>query len=157
SVWTDGYDTIRRRFETALSSDAQQVLLCIDSPGGEVAGCFETVRAMRAAAKVSGIRVIAFANEHAYSAAYALATVADEIYLPVPGGLGSIGVIATLEDVSAALQDAGINVEVITSGDEKSDGNPLVPLTDPVRERMQARVDALAAQFAELVAEQRGG
>lgn len=154
-LW-DGYDAIQERFKAALASEAGTVLLVIDSPGGDVAGLFDAVHAMRLAAREAGKKVVAFAGEAAYSAAYAIATVASEIYLPAAGGVGSVGVIATVYDRTAMTAKEGLNVVVLTSGDEKADGHPDIPLEDPALDRMQARVDGLALQFAELVAESRG-
>jgi ClpP class serine protease len=155
-LW-DGYDAIQCRFKAALESSAESVLLLIDSPGGDVAGLFDAVHAMRLAAAEAGKKVIAYAEEGAYSAAYALATAADEIILPQAGGVGSIGVIATVYDQTEATRNAGLNVVVLTSGEEKADGHPDVPLEEEALGRMQARIDSLAEQFATLVAEKRGG
>ena len=154
-MW-DGYDEIIKRFEVACASQAAGVFVTIGSPGGEVEGLFEACRVMRQMASRAGKPVVAYVDESAYSAAYAIAAVADAIYLPPAGGVGSIGVIGELVDLSAAQTAEGIRVEVIASGAEKADGNPSVPLTDPVIERAQARVDQLAGLFFEWVAVRRG-
>lgn len=153
--WWLGYDDVRAMLAEALASSAHTVVLRIDSPGGECAGCFEAVRAMRADVEASGKRVVAYADEAAYSAAYALATIADEIYLPASGGVGSVGVISTMLDMTAMNDRIGLRVEVITSGARKADGDPDVPLSDEAVEREQAIVSELGAQFCELVAESR--
>lgn len=153
--WWLGYDDVRAMLAEALASSAHTVVLRIDSPGGECAGAFEAVRAMRADVAASGKRVVAYADEAAYSAAYAIATVASEIYVPASGGVGSVGVISTLLDVSARNAAEGFRVEVITSGARKADGNPDVPLSDDAIAREQAVVSELGTQFCELVSEAR--
>jgi ClpP class serine protease len=153
----DTYEQIHRDFVSLLeSSDVSAIVLKFDSPGGEVSGLTETVRVMRAAKEASGKRVIAYVDEDCYSAAYALAQVADEIYLPEAGGVGSIGVITAMIDCTEMDKKNGLRFEVIASGSKKADGHPHVPLSDGAIARTKKRVDTLAAQFFELVAEQRG-
>jgi signal peptide peptidase SppA len=156
--WYDGFESVSTRFARALADErVQSVLLRINSPGGVVSGCFETARRMRAAAAQAGKPVVAYADESAYSAAYALASVAEKIVLPASGGVGSVGVIQTLYDESKANELMGLRVEVVTSGERKADGHPDVPLTKDVIARVEARVEQLAQLFAELVAEHRPG
>lgn len=154
-LW-DGYDEILRRFRVAVRSSAPGVFLTIGSPGGEVEGLFEACRVMRQEASKAGKPVVAYVDESAYSAAYAIAAVADAIYLPPAGGVGSIGVIGELVDMSAAYKAEGIRVAVITSGAEKADGNPAVPLSNATISRAQTRVDQLAGLFFDWVGVRRG-
>lgn len=152
-----GYDSIARDLETMLDDPrVRSVVLRINSPGGVVAGLFEGTRRMRAMVEASGKRVTAYADESAYSAAYALACVADEIVLPETGGVGSVGVIGSLYSEAAALAAAGIDVRVLTSGREKADGHPETPISDEAVARTQARVSELAAIFHREVAARRG-
>lgn len=155
SWWGTGYDGVVASFEAALSTDATCILLDIDSCGGSVAGCFAAVRQMREMAAASGKLVVAFANEAAYSAAYALATVASEIYVPESGGLGSIGVIGMVDDYTERMAQEGIKCAVLTTGARKADGNPMSPLTDASLAALQGTVDRLGAQFFGLVSEAR--
>lgn len=154
--WWHGYDTIEAALAQALlDGRASAVVLAIDSPGGVVAGLFDAVRRMRAAIEASGKRVIAVSDERCYSAAYAIACVADAIVVPQTAGVGSVGVIGTMVSWAAALDTAGVDVRVIVSGAEKADGHPAQPLSDGAVEREQARVDQLAQVFFEWVASRR--
>lgn len=155
SCWYDGYDAIVERFRLALKEDTSTVILRIDSPGGECAGCFDAVEKMRALAADSDKRIIAYADESAYSAAYAMACVADEIYLPRAGGVGSVGVIAVVADQVGLNERIGINVAVIFSGDHKADCHPDIPLSDDALAGVQHDVDILAEMFRELVSGSR--
>lgn len=155
--WWHGYDTLAAAFGQALlDGRARAVVLAIDSPGGYVAGLFDAVRRMRAAADAAGKPVVAVSDERCYSAAYALACVADAIVVPETAGAGSVGVIGTMVSWSAALDAAGVDVRVIVSGAEKGDGHPAQPLSDGAVAREQHRVDQLAAVFHAWVAERRG-
>lgn len=152
-----GYDTLAQDLGRALDdTNVRAVLFAIDSPGGVVAGCFDAVRAMRDRVEASGKPVVAVADEHCYSAAYALACVADEIVVPQTGGVGSVGVIATMTSVSRMYAEAGIDVTVVTSGSEKADGHPALPLSKEAVTRAQERVTAFAEVFIGWVAERRG-
>jgi ClpP class serine protease len=151
----DSYDAIKGRVAAALDSSASTVLLRIDSPGGDVAGCFETAREIRALAASKGKRLVAYADGLAASAAYALACAAEAIYLPETGFVGSIGVISTLMDVVEANRRYGLNVAVIVSGERKRFGHPDVPISSAAVEETQRQVDGLADIFFALVSECR--
>lgn len=153
----DGYESIAEDFAQACADPkVTAILLRINSPGGVVAGCFEAVRSMRAMAAQAGKPVTSFADESAYSAAYALACVGSTILLPPSGGVGSVGVIAALESCAKLNERMGLDVRVIKSGAQKGDGHPDTPITDDATARLQARVDDLAGQFATLVGACRG-
>jgi ClpP class serine protease len=152
-----GFDTILASFRAALESDADAVVLKINSPGGDAAGNIECARAMVAAKEAAGKPVWAFADEAAYSAAYALACVADRIYLPDTGGVGSIGCLCVAADMTEMARKAGVKAVVVRSGARKAEGHPLIPLDKDTLDRFQSRVDGLADIFAGFVAEQRGG
>lgn len=154
--WWHGYDFLEAAFSRALlDGRATAVVLAIDSPGGVVAGLFDAVKRMRAAADAVGKRVIAVSDERCYSAAYALACVADAIVVPETAGVGSVGVIGTMMSWAAALESAGVDVRVIVSGAEKADGHPAQPLSDGAVAREQSRVDQLAQVFFEWVSSRR--
>lgn len=156
-IWWDGYEAITARFRAALEHPATRaVLLRINSPGGQAAGCFEALRTMRALKHAAGKPVVAVADEMAFSGAYAMACIADHIVVPEAGGVGSVGVIHAVYDRSLCNSTEGLNVAVLVSGAQKADGHPDVPLGEDARARMQSEVDALAAIFTREVASARG-
>ncbi len=150
-----GYDGIRQSFLAALADpQADAIMLCIDSPGGEVAGCFDLVDTIYAA---RGIKPIwAVLNEVAFSAAYAIASAADVITVPRTGGTGSIGVIALHMDMSRALDADGLTVTIISYGEKKAHGIDVAPLSDSARQALQADIDAMGELFVATVARNRG-
>ena len=150
-----GYDGIRQGFAAAIADPmVRGIVLDIDSPGGQVSGLFDLVDAMVALRGQKPVHAIL--SESAYSAAYAIATVADRITVPRTGGSGSVGVIALQIEVSAALEKAGIAVNVIRFGARKAEGNPFEPLGKPARAGLQADIDTLGQLFAATVAANRG-
>ena len=69
------------------------ILLELDSPGGEASGIQDFARALRTTSQEKP--VIAHANEMAFSAAYWIASAAEELYAPASGMVGSVvGLVA---------------------------------------------------------------
>lgn len=157
SPFFDSYESVVARCRAAFDSDATSVLLRIDSPGGLVSGCLAAARELRAIATAAGKPLVAYVDETATSAAYALACAASRVVVPPTGRVGSIGVIECLPSFARAEQAAGVDVTVIMSGARKADGNPSLPMTDEARAALQQGVDQMARAFCELVASHRGG
>ncbi|WP_227459306.1 S49 family peptidase [Cupriavidus pauculus] len=149
-----GYDGIRQNLFMALDDpDVKAIALDIDSPGGEVAGCFDLVDTIYS---VRGNKPIwSILNESAYSAGYAIASAADRIVVPRTGGVGSIGVICAHVDLSKALSAAGVKVTFITYGDRKADGHAEIPLSEEALARFQADINTMGELFVETVARNR--
>jgi signal peptide peptidase SppA len=149
-----GYDSIRAQVGMALADkDVRAIVLDVDTPGGEVSGCFDLVDDIYHARGTKPIWSIL--SEKAFSAGYAIASAADKVIVPRTGGTGSVGVICAVVDFSRALDAAGITVELITYGAHKADGNEFNPLTKAARDRFQADVDAMGELFVETTARNR--
>jgi capsid assembly protease len=132
------------------------VVLDIDSPGGEVGGLFDLVERIGAIKADAAKPLWAVANESALSAAYAIASTADRLYVTRTGEVGSIGVVAVHVDESGADAKAGISWSFLFAGEQKVDGNAHEPLSARARTTIQADVDRLYAEFCALVAANRG-
>jgi len=150
-----GYDGIKRRIDYALSDpECKQIMLDLDSPGGEVAGCFDLadyIYSIRGSKKIT-----AYVNDLAASACYAIASQCDEILISQTGRAGSIGVIMAHTNIKEALAAQGREITLIFSGDHKADGNPYEALPEPVRAQFQTECTEAHQQFAEKVARGRG-
>ena len=130
------------------------IILNVDSPGGNVAGVDELAREIFNARGEKPI--IAVANSLAASAAYWIASAADELVVTPSSQVGSIGVIALHENVSGALEQMGVEVTLISAGKFKTEGNPFGPLDDEAVAAIQESVDDYYDQFVEAVARHRG-
>lgn len=150
-----GYDGIRACFLRALNdSEVKAICLDIDSPGGEVAGCFDLVDEIYA---TRGSKPVwAILSESAYSAAYALASAADKIIVPRTGGVGSVGVIVMHVDWSQKIKNDGLQVTIITYGDRKAESNPYEPLSETARKAIQSDIDEMGRLFVSTVSRNRG-
>jgi signal peptide peptidase SppA len=150
------YEGIAAQIEAAARDPSvRAVALEIDSFGGEVAGVFDLADQIRALRRNKP--VWAFVAEHAFSAGYALASQADRILLPRTGAVGSIGVVVMHADLSSQLDQDGVRVTLIHSGQHKVDGNPYEPLPEAVRDDIQHEIDVLRFLFSETVAVGRAG
>jgi signal peptide peptidase SppA len=150
------YEGIGAQIEAAARDPSiRAVALEIDSFGGEVAGVFDLADRIRVLR--SSKPVWAFVAEHAFSAGYALASQADRILLPRTGAVGSIGVVVMHADLSGQLDQDGLRVTLVHSGQHKIDGNPYAPLPEAVRDDIQREIDVLRGLFAETVAAGRAG
>lgn len=149
-----GYDGIRANLSMALDDETvKAIALDIDSPGGEVAGCFDLVDAIY---KGRGQKPIwAILTECAYSAAYAIASSCDKIVVPRTGGTGSVGVISMHTEFSRMLDKSGVTVTLIKYGARKAEGNEVQPLSDEALARFQADVDKIGEMFVDTVARNR--
>jgi len=152
------YDDIRNDFRAALASNADAILLDIDSPGGEAAGVMDlSDEIFEARIENGGTKPIyAAANESAFSAAYAIASAADKIFLSRTGHVGSIGVIAVHRDQSEADAKADMKYTTIYKGDRKADLSPHAPLSDEAKAMLEEEVEEHYELFAQTVARNRG-
>lgn len=133
---------------TAAAS-ADRIIMRIDSPGGEVAGTAETAEVVRRIS-ASGVPVIAFVDGMAASAAYWIASQADEIVASAPTAeVGSIGVATTMSDLSESAKG---RLRVITSAPAKA--SPV--LNEAQLANISSLVSDLAGAFADAVAAGRG-
>ena len=146
-------------FQSALADAAADpkvsaIVMDIDSPGGMVDQIPETAAQIRAARAVKP--VVAVANGQADSAAYWLASQADEIVVTPSGEAGSVGVYQLHRDMSEAHAMRGIAPTLVSAGKYKVEGNPYEPLGDEAQAAMQADVDDYYGMFTADVAKGRG-
>lgn len=147
-------DRTKRLFKAAMNDESiDAIVLDIDSPGGTVFGIQELAAEIFEARGTK--KVVAHANSLAASAAFWIATAADEFVMTPGGEVGSIGVIAAHEDHSAELEAAGVNVTLITAGTFKGEGNPFEPLSEEALTNLQSRVDERFDAFVNDVAKHR--
>lgn len=150
-----GYDSVEMKLDAALDDDEiEGILLDIDSPGGEVSGCFDLCDVIREARDIKPIWSLV--DEQCCSAAYALASAATRIVAPATASIGSVGVLTAHIDQSGKLANEGLAVTLIHAGERKVDGHPYAPLPDDVRADKQADIDRLYDRFTALVATNRG-
>jgi signal peptide peptidase SppA len=147
------YQVLATDFTTALEEpQVKAILLAVDSPGGMVNGCEELAELIY---KARGMKpIVAHVSGAGTSAAYWLASAADEIVAGKTAELGSIGVRATYTDFRDWEEKQGIRTyEFISSQSPKKKFDPR---EDDSRARLQRTLDDLAAVFIGALARNRG-
>ena len=143
-------------FRQAMANEqVHTIVIDVDSPGGTIPGVQEAAAEVFAA-RGQGKRIVAVANSLCASAAYWLASQADEIVCIPSGLVGSIGVFTAHEDLSAMLEKEGIDITLISAGKFKTEGNPFEKLSEDGKAHLQGRVNDAYAQFTADVARGRG-
>ncbi len=146
----------REAFRAAMASpDVSAVVIDVDSPGGLIDLVPETAAEVRAA-RGQGKPIVAVADTQMASAAYWIASQADEIVATPSGSAGSIGIYRVHEDWSVANSNAGVAVSYVSAGKYKVEGNPNQPLDQAAREQWQADVQDIYNLFVADVALGRG-
>ncbi len=148
------YQSIRSDFRDAVADPRiKGVLLDVDSPGGEVGGLFELADEVYAARSVKPCYAIA--NDEAFSAAYALASSAERLFVTRTGGVGSIGVIAVHLDQSSFDEKLGRKYTAVFAGARKNDFSTHEPLSEDARAILQIEIDRIYDIFVGAVARNR--
>jgi len=132
------------------------LVLDVSSGGGEAFNCFQSANAMRQMADDAGVYIIAYVQDCAASAAYALAVVADEVIAHPQGQVGSIGVLVALLNNSKAIAQAGITRTFVTAGANKIPFDANGDFTDKFLSDLQEQVDELYVQFCNHVSTYTG-
>lgn len=141
----------------ALMADngVKAVVLDFDTPGGTTDGIIEAADALHSL-RGAGKPVIAQVNPMSASAGYWLGSQVSDMAVTPSGEVGSIGVFAIHEDISAWLDKMGVKETIVRSSKFKAELNPYEPLGEEGRQYMQTRVNEFDTHFHEAVARGRG-
>ena len=148
------YSYITGMIEKALKrDDINEIVLLIDSPGGAVAGLFDSCRFIEKASKKK--KCTAYVTGMACSAAYAIATACDEIYMMEDAEVGSCGCYAhAVEYSDAYFEKEGFLHRVFRS--KCSPKKNCSVITDEAEaEAFQEEIDALGDKYLKYVAKRR--
>jgi capsid assembly protease len=133
-----------------------QILMVFSTPGGSVYGTSETADVIN---RVKATKpVIGVAQSLAASAGYWLLSQCTEAYCAPGGEVGSIGVYSGYENIAKALEAAGIDVELFSAGQYKTELSPFSKegLTPEARAYQIQRANDYFAMFTKGVAKGRG-
>ena len=138
----------------AADNEVKHIILEVNSPGGMVDHVPETAASIREARNQKPVTAVA--STQAASAAYWLASQADELVVTPSGEVGSIGVYMMHTDKSKALENDGLSVTLTSAGEYKTEGNSYQPLSDEGRRSQQQKVDRFYEMFIQDVGHGRG-
>ena len=137
--------------------DTRGIVLHVNSPGGSPVQSglvHDAIRARRE--RHPDVPVHAVIGDVAASGGYYVAVAAENIYANRASIVGSIG--ARLDSFGAveAIEKLGIEQRQLTAGEHKALLDPFSPVDEVARERLQALLDNVHAQFIGVVREGRG-
>lgn len=150
---TDYLDIRSALEDVAQDATVKDVVLAINSPGGDAVGLAATVEWI-GKVREAGKTISAHISGMGCSAAYFLASATDRITAEPDALVGSIGTMTVLRDTTGLQDKIGIRLEVVSSGPDKGAGAD-GKVTPEYRAQVQRRVDAFASMFREQVANGR--
>lgn len=147
-------EAIAADFRNAMAAtDVDAIVFDIDSPGGAVGGIEELAAEIRSARGQKPI--VAVANHTAASAAYWIASAADEIVASPSAMVGSVGVFTAHDDLTEAQAKLGVKRTVISAGKFKAEGALGTPLSEDARGYVQSQVDEIYGSMVSAIAKGR--
>jgi signal peptide peptidase SppA len=147
-------ESFGKKFDELLQDPAVgAIVIDVNSPGGAVYGIEEVSNLIFNARGQKPI--VAVSNYLMASAAYWIGSAADEIVISPSGDVGSIGVFAVYQEISAFLEKEGVKTSVISAGKYKVVGNPYEPLSEEARAVIQTSVNETYDAFVAAVARNR--
>jgi protease-4 len=150
-----GSDSITAQLRAAISNElARAVVLRINSPGGSAVAS-ETIWREVCRVGEAGKPVIVSMGEVAASGGYYIACPADVIVALPATVTGSIGVIGGKFVANNLLERVGLTTGVVEQGARSRMYSPRRGFTEDERERLDATIDAVYADFVAKVAEGR--
>ena len=134
-------------------SEAQAVLLSIESPGGTTTGAERLYEGIRRVAEKKP--TVAVVRGMAASGAYIAALAADRVTAQGNSLVGSIGVIMQFPNVGRLLDTVGVKLEEVKSSPLKASPNGVDPTSQQARAALEALVGDSYQWFRDLVRQRR--
>lgn len=151
------YEAIGNAFDAAMAEESiGTIVLRAYTPGGMVHGCPELANKIYQARGRK--QIIGVADFMAASGGYWLLAACDRIIASPSADVGSVGVITERIDMTQALKNEGVKVDVFRSSVSpyKGEGNEMESMTEEAKARVQSRVDSIAGRFVSDLAKFRG-
>jgi protease IV len=147
-------DSLRAAFE---DEGAQAVVLVIDSPGGSPVQAGMVNDEVMRLKTLHKKPVYAVVEDTCASAAYYIASAADEIYVDKASIVGSIGVLMDGFGFTGLMEKLGVERRLLTAGANKGFLDPFSPQTEAQRAYAVGMLSQIHQQFITAVREGRGG
>lgn len=136
------------------SSESDEVLLRLESPGGTVTG-YGLAAVQLARLRKAGIKLTVAIDEVAASGGYMMAVVANHIVASPFSVIGSIGVVGTVPNVNRLLKRYDVDYVEVTAGEHKRPVSMLGPLTDEGLKKFATQIQETHVLFREHVKQYR--
>jgi len=149
------YESLVEQTKELIAEGVSTIILDIDSGGGEAYGCFEAANEVHQLCSVNRIRLLAYVDGMACSAAYAWACIADELVVNSMADVGSIGVVVQLMNTMRYEKMVGLDRTFVYAGDSKIPFDTEGNFTDSFISDIQTSVDFFYEAFINHVATHR--
>ncbi|EIZ1342403.1 S49 family peptidase [Vibrio parahaemolyticus] len=150
------YSALIPDMQKLADSGKKKVVLVVSSGGGEAYRCFECSKQLRKIADANGIKLTAWIDGEACSAAYALAATAHEVIADQESySIGSVGVVIKLHNDSKALEKQGISRSFVYAGNNKIPFKPNGEFKEEFLDDLQESVNETYNKFVEHVSSYR--
>jgi len=136
-------------------SKIKAVVLRLNTPGGGVTASDIMYHEIKKFREESEKPVYVSMQTVAASGGYYIAMASDRIYATPTTITGSIGVIATFPEIDGLMNRFGVEMNAITSGDNKDAGAFYKQMAPDEREIFQSLVDDMYGQFVEVIQNNR--
>jgi protease-4 len=146
-------DSLRSAFE---DEGAQAVVLVIDSPGGSPVQAGMVNDEIMRLKELHKKPVYAVVEDTCASAAYYIASAADEIYVDKASIVGSIGVLMDGFGFTGLMEKLGVERRLLTAGSNKGFLDPFSPQTEAQRTYALNMLNQIHQQFITVVRQGRG-
>jgi protease IV len=158
---SSGGESSAERMVSALQSafedtGAVAVVMRVNSPGGspvQAGIIYDEIRRLKAQHNKKFYVVV---EEVCASAAYYIASAADEIYVDKASIVGSIGVLMDSFGFTGLMEKLGIERRLLTAGDNKGFTDPFSPQTEEHKAFIQVLLKDIHQQFITAVQQGRG-
>ncbi len=140
----------------AIARQSDEVLLCLESPGGMV-HAYGLASSQLTRIRKQKIPLTICVDKVAASGGYMMACLADRLVAAPFAVIGSIGVLVQMPNFHRALQRKEIDYEIITAGEYKRTLSAFGKITDKARDKVQEDVDVIHDVFKNWVREHRPG
>jgi serine protease SohB len=138
-----------------MAEEGDEVVACIESPGGTVHGYGLAASQLHRIRERSGVKLVAVVDKVAASGGYLMACIAEHIIAAPFAIIGSIGVVAQVPNVHRLLKRNDIDVEVLTAGEYKRTLTIFGENTEKGRAKFLSELEEVHALFKAYVAENR--
>ena len=151
------YESIQGQAEYLIKKEkVNEIILDVNSGGGQAYGCFEAAQAVRNLANSNNVKITTYVDGVAYSGGYAWASIADEVIVNPMGRVGSIGVVLPLTNYAEKDKKEGIKRIYITSGKSKVPYDEEGNFTEAALDEFRKSSKIIYDEFVGHVAEMRG-
>ena len=138
-----------------LARDGDEVVLCLESPGGMVHGYGLAASQLQRIRDRAGVKLTVAVDKVAASGGYMMACLGERILAAPFALVGSIGVVAQVPNVHRLLKRNDIDMEVLTAGEYKRTLTVFGENTPEGRAKFVEELEDIHALFKEFVADAR--